>query len=299
MTGGDVSQIVVNFWVAKAALKLGEDGSESWQVSAIYNADRRTGSRFDPTVEGFQALLGSDLLEILPGDCTGTTPDQACTFQTEKGEVPSVKAKITPDKQTLAWATKSDSIGETVPGELSQTVTLGDSSWRVLMHFDEKGKFRPALGFERTVFVLAKGSLSVKEPGADSAKLALLLADPNFAYEAGSSTLRVRILDGNTPLVDRDFTALGAEPKTGTDKNTGKPWLSFKTLKDESVTDQVKFAYASNKGAMKLQLSALDLSGVPDGEAHLTFEITIGDRVYSTDVTFFEAKEGKYGLAIP
>jgi hypothetical protein len=177
MTGGDVSQIVVNFWVAKAALKLGEDGSESWQVSAIYNADRRTGSRFDPTVEGFQALLGSDLLEILPGDCTGTTPDQACTFQTEKGEVPSVKAKIPPDKQTLAWATKSDSIGETVPGELSQTVTLGDSSWRVLMHFDEKGKFRPALGFERTVFVLAKGSLSVKEPGADSAKLALLLAD--------------------------------------------------------------------------------------------------------------------------
>ena len=298
-TGGDVSQIVVNFWVGKAALKLGEDGSESWTVSALYNADRRTGNRYDPTVDAFRALLGSEALEILPGECTGSIPDQACTFATEKGEVPAIKLKLTPDKQLLAWSTKSDSIAETVPGDLSQTVTLGDATWRVLMHFDEKGKFRPALGFERTVFVLAKGALSVKEPGADSAKLALLLADPNFSYEAGVSTLRVRILDGATPLVDREFTALGGIPKTGIDKNTGKPWLSFKTLKDESTTDIVKFGYASKKGAMKLQLSALDLSGVPDGEAHLTIEVTIGDRVYSTGVTFFESSDGKYGLAIP
>ena len=109
-----MSLIVVNFWVAKAALKLGEDGSEAWKVSAIYNTDRRTGSRFDPTVDAFQALLGSEILDILAGQCTGTMPDQACTFQTEKGEVPSVKAKITPDKQTLAWSTKSDSISDRI-----------------------------------------------------------------------------------------------------------------------------------------------------------------------------------------
>src|SRR5262249_55723687 len=36
--GGDVSRIVVNFWITKAALKLGEDGRESWTVSALYNA---------------------------------------------------------------------------------------------------------------------------------------------------------------------------------------------------------------------------------------------------------------------
>jgi hypothetical protein len=50
---------------------------------------------------------------------------------------------------------------------------------------------------------------------------------------------------------------------------------------------------------MKLTLSALDLSGISDGEAHLTFEVTVGSRVYSTNVTFFEPSEGKYGLAIP
>ena len=50
---------------------------------------------------------------------------------------------------------------------------------------------------------------------------------------------------------------------------------------------------------MKLALSAADLSLVPDGEAHLTLEVTIGDRVYATNVTFFETSDGKYGLAIP
>jgi hypothetical protein len=58
-------------------------------------------------------------------------------------------------------------------------------------------------------------------------------------------------------------------------------------------------AYSSSKGAMKLTLSGLDLAGIPDGEAHLTFEVTVGARVYSTNVTFFETSDGKYGLAIP
>jgi hypothetical protein len=297
--GGDVSQIVVNFWVTKASLKLGDDGREAWKVSAIYNADRRAGNRYDPTTDVFQALLGSHVLDIDPGECTGNTPDQACSYKSPKEDIPSVSAKLTPDKQALTWTTKNDTIAETVPGVLSQTVTLGDRTWRVLMRFDEKGNFRPAPAFERTVFVLGKGSLSMKAPGADAAKLALLLADPNLGYDPGVSTLRVRILDGTTPLVDRDFTALGGLPKIGVDKSTGKPWIAFKALKDESETDQVKFAYSGKKGSVKLDLKNTDLTGISDGEAHLTIELTIGSRVYSTSVTFFEASEGKYRLGIP
>jgi hypothetical protein len=297
-TGGDVSQIVVNFWVTKAALKLGEDGRESWKVSAIYNADRRTGNRYDPATDAFQALLGSHVIDIDPGECTGSTPDQACSFKSPKEELPAVAAKLTPDKQGLSWSTKNDTINESVPGVLSQTVTLGNRAWRVLMSFDEKGSFRPALAFERTVFVLSKGALTLKAPGEDAAKLALLLADPNLGYDPGVSTLRVRILDGTTPLMDRDFTALGDVPKVGIDKNTGKPWIAFKTLKDEAATDQVRFAYSGSKGAIKLDLRNTDLTGIPAGEAHVTIELTIGARVYSTSVTFFE-KSGKYGLAIP
>lgn len=298
-TGGDVSQIVVNFWVTKAALKVGTDGSESWKVSAIYNADRRNGNRFDPVTDIFAAKLGSHVIQVDPGECTGTVPDQACAFKTASGEVPVVSAKLTPDKQALSWSTGSDTIAESVPGVLSQTVTLGNDSWRVLMSFDDKGGFRPALGYERTVFVLSKGTLAVSATGGDSAKLSLLLADPNFAYEPMVSTLRVRILDGATELMSRTFTELGGLPKTGTDTRTNKPFVSFKTLKDAALTDTVAMAYSSSKGAMKLTLTNLDLSAIPAGEAHLGFEVTVGDRVYTTNVTFFETSPGKYGLAIP
>jgi Putative Ig domain len=298
-TGGDVSQIVVNFWVTGASLKLGEDGKEKWKVKAIYNADRRTGERFDPGTDLFRALLGSHILQVDPGECTGSVPDQACTYKSASGEIPSVTAKLTPDKQALSWSMKNDTIAETVPGVLSQTVTLGDNAWRVLLRFDEKGKFKPALAYERTVFVLSKGSISQKGPGSDTAKLSLLLADPNFAYEAGVSTLRIRILDGTTVLLDRDFTPLGDTAKQGTDKSTGRPWVKFKTLSDDAQTDRVAMKYASNKGKMVLTLSNLDLSAIPSGQAHLAFEVTIGARVYTTHVTFFETSEGNYGLAMP
>jgi len=75
--------------------------------------------------------------------------------------------------------------------------------------------------------------------------------------------------------------------------------VSFKTLPDAALTDKVALGYSSSKGGMKLTLSNLDLSAISDGEAHLAFEVTIGDRVYTTYVTFFETSEGKYGLAIP
>jgi len=294
-TGGDVSQIVVNFWVSRASLRLGEDGGESWRVSAIYNADRRTGNRFDPATDAFEAALGTRLLQVAAGEMTGD--DQSASFS-DAGP-PSERVSVSADRQALSWSTGSDTFAETVPGVLSQRVTLGDSRWRLLLRFDEKGGFRPTGGFERPAFVLSQGSLSVAGPGLDSAKLTLLLGDPNFSYEGGVSVLRLRILEGATELMDREFTALGGPAKLGTDKVTGKTTYAFRTLSDVAMTDRVSLGYSSSKGAMKVGLSAMDLSGISAGEAHLTFEVTIGERVYSTNVTFFESSPGRYGLAIP
>jgi hypothetical protein len=109
----------------------------------------------------------------------------------------------------------------------------------------------------------------------------------------------VRILDGATELLGRDFTALGGLAKTGIDTRTLKPWVSFKTLPDAELTNRVAMSYSSSKGAMKLTLTNLNLSAIPDSEAHLGFEVTVGSRVYTTYVTFFETSPGKYGLAIP
>jgi hypothetical protein len=296
-TGGDVSQIIVNFWVSRASLRLGEDGSESWRVSALYNADRRAANRYDPATDVFRAVLGTRTLQVDPGECTGSVPDQACSFSS--AGPPSESVSINADRQTIAWSTGDDTFTETVPGILSQRVTLGDSGWRLLLRFDAKGGFRPAGAFERPAFVLSQGSLAVSGPGLDSAKLTLLLADPNFSYEAGVSTLRFRILEGATVLLDRDFTALGGPAKLGLNTTTGRTTYAFRTLSDAALTDRVSLGYSSSKGAMKATLSALDLTGISSGEAHLTFEVTIGVRVYTTHVTFFESSPGRYGLAIP
>lgn len=293
-TGGDVGQISVNFWVSRASLRLGTDGSEAWRVSALYNADRRTGGRFDPATDVFRAVLGTRTLELAAGAMTGD--DQAASFSS--AGPPSENVSLNADRQSVSWSTGSDTIAETVPGILAQRVTIGDRAFRLLLRFDERGGFRPALAFERTAFVLSRGSLAVNGPGLDSAKLGLLLADPAFSYALGD-TLRIRILDGATVLMDRDFTALGGAPKLGLDGATGRTTYAFRTLADAAVADRVAMSYSSSKGAVKLSLSAMNLSAITAGEAHLTFELTIDERVYSTGVTFFGTAPGTYGLAIP
>jgi len=296
-TGGDVNQISVNLWVTKASLRVGEDGSESLGVSAIYNADRRTDNRFDPTTDTFKARLGGRELRVDPGEFVGT--DQLMSFQTASGVVPSERISLDADRQIVSFSTGSDTLNDVVPGVLAQTVLIGDRAYRLLLSLDAKGGFKPALAFERTAFVLSKGSLKVAGPGLDAAKLSLLLSDRSMAYVGGVSTLRLRILDGATVLMDRDFTALGGVATNGIDSRTGKPTIVFRTLSDLALTDRVALSYSSSKGAIKLSLSGMNLAAISDGAANLTFELTIGERTYTTDVTFFEGSPGSYGLAIP
>ncbi len=295
-SGGDVAQIPVNFWVSKSKVSSGEAGRDSWQVVAIYNADRRSGQRFDPSSESLLAALGSRVIEVEPGEFVGD--DARMSFTSPSGDLPAESVRLDAGRQRLSWKTKADTINEGVPGVLSQVVTLGGRSYRLLLSADRKGGVKRATAYERTAFVVDKGALQLKGAGLDSAKLGLLLADPNASYEAGVSTLRVRILDGATVLVDRDFTVLGGPAKLRVDPGSGRPTFAFKTLRDTEPLNQVKLAYASSAGKMKLALSALDLSGITPGEAHLTVELTIGDRVYSTRVTFFEMKPGRYGLML-
>jgi Putative Ig domain len=299
--GGDVSQIPVNFWVVKESLKLVEPGKDAWRVSGIYNADRRVANRFDPAVDTMLLQIGTRSLALPPGSLTGKT-EKAYAWRSAKGAVPVESVKLGPAKQTIAWTTKADTISEVVPGVLVQTVTIGPRGYRLLLAFDENGAFHPALDFERTAFVVRTGKLTKKGPGDDSAKLSLLLADPNFAYEAQTSPLRIRLLDGTTVLLDRDFTALGDVANVTTDARTGSLVFAFKTLKDTATTDRVvKFNYQSGSGKMTLGLAGLDLAAMANGETHLGVELTIGLRTYYTAVTVFEGKtgSGRYSTTMP
>jgi hypothetical protein len=297
--GGDASQIPVNFWVFKESVKSGDPGNDSWKVTALYNADRREANRFDPAVDPLLLQLGARTVQLDPGSLTGKT-EKSYAWKSDRGVVPVEQVKLGPGKQTLSWTTKRDSIAETVPGILTQLVTIGSRGYRVLLSFDENGVFHPALDFEKTAFVVRTGKLTVKGPGQDSAKLALLLADPNFAYEGGVSALRLRILEETDVLLDREFTALGGEANVTTDARTGSLVFAFKTLKDTAATDRVvKLAYHSGKGTLSLGLANMDLAGISADEAHLGFELTIGLRTYYTAATFFQTTGGRYSTSMP
>ena len=125
----------------------------------------------------------------------------------------------------------------------------------------------------------------------------MLLSNPSFVYQTGD-TLRIRLLEGTTVLVDRDFTAVGVGEQTT--NNDGELVFTVKTLPDPATTNRiVKFSYRSAKGKLLLALSGLTLDALTNGEAHVTAELTIRDRIYTTGVTFFGPKRGTYLMSMP
>ena len=60
-----------------------------------------------------------------------------------------------------------------------------------------------------------------------------------------------------------------------TDKS-GALSFALKALADDQTSDSVqKFSFSTKGGKMSMALQGLDLTGISDPEAHLTFEVTI------------------------
>ncbi|HKX62607.1 MAG TPA: putative Ig domain-containing protein, partial [Verrucomicrobiae bacterium] len=294
ITGGDIGSVPVNFWLTKQKLTLGVDGQESWKGLLQFNADRRTGVRFDPLTNDLSISVEGRTMSFPAGALTGTSA--SLSFATPSGQVPGEAVKLSLSKQVFQWKSSHDSIDATLPGLHNVALVLGSRSYRTTVRFDASGNAN-ALSSVRPAFILAKGTLRAGRDGLDSATLGLLLSDASFIYETGD-TLRIRLLQDATVLVDRDFTALGVGVQT-TDK-FGKLVFAAKTLSDTTTTNRIgKFSYNSAKGKLALALSGLTLGDLDGGEAHVTIELTVGDRIYTTGVTFFGANPGTYSTAMP
>jgi hypothetical protein len=293
-TGGDINSVPVNFWLTKQKLTLGEEGREAWTGSLRFNIDRRTGTGFDPATNDLSLALGSRTMVFPAGSLQGTTASMS--YNSPAGVVPTDAVTLSLAKETLKWKSGNDTIAATVPCLQQVVLTMGPRSYRTAVRFDEKGK-ATAFSSVRPAFVLTKGTLSAGNDGEDAATFAMFLSDASFLYQTGD-TLRIRLLEGATVLADRDFTALGVGvPKT--DKS-GSLVFAVKTLADTEVTDAIKkFSYNSAKGKLSLTLSGMTLGALSDGEAHLTVELTVGDRVYATGVTFFGENPGSYSTSMP
>jgi len=294
VAGGDISGVTVNFWLTKEKLSLGVDGQERWKGLLQFNADRRTAARFDPATQNVAISLGNRTLSFPTGSLAGTSASMR--FTTPPGQVPSESAKLSLSKQTFQWKSAHDSIEATAPGLHNVAFTLGTQSYRTTVRFDANGSAN-ALSSVRPCFVLAKGSLRIGRAGLDSAVLAMLLSDAAFVYETGD-VLRIRLLQDATVLAERDFTSLGVGHQT-TDKH-GKLIFTLKTIPDAATTNRVgKFSYSSAKGKLSFLLLGLTLGALTNGEAQLTIELTIKDKIYETGVTLFGANPGTYSTTLP
>jgi hypothetical protein len=217
-------------------------------------------------------------------------------FITPSGTIPFEAVKLSLSKQTIQWKTGQDSIAATVPALYQVVLKMGEHSYRTAVRFNENGGAN-ALSAVRPCFVLAKGTLKVGNAGLDTAKLNLLLSADSFVYQT-NDTLRIQILEGATVLVDRDFTALGQVQHSI--NSLGKLIFTVKALSDTVTTNRIsRFSYRSSNGMLSLSLSGLTLGGLSNGEAHLTVELTIGERSYTTGATFFGANPGTYSTSIP
>jgi hypothetical protein len=293
-TGGDISSVPVNFWLTKQKILLGVDGEEGWKGQLLFNADRRTGNRFDPATDNLSLSLGSRTLSFPAGTLTGKP--NSLHYTTPRGQVPRESVKLALSKQTVQWSSSRDTIAATVPGLQSVALTLGLQPYRTTVNFDERGRAN-AFSSVRPSFVLANGKLKVRGADSDSATLGMLMSNPSFIFETGDM-LRIRLLQEATVLLDRDFTALGeVKQTTATD---GALVFVVKTIKDTETANRIdKFSYNSAKGKLSVALSGLTLDTLTTSETHLTIELTIRDRIYTTGVTFFGANPGRYSTAIP
>jgi hypothetical protein len=293
VTGGDIESVPVNFWLTKEKLSLGEDGKEGWSGMLFFNADRRTGKRFNSATDNLTLSVGSRVLDFPAGTLIGN--DNSLRYNSPRGQVPGETVRLSLSKQSLQWKSRQDSIAATVPGPQIVALTLGSQIYRTTVLFDEKGRAN-AFSSTRPCFVLTKGTLRLRDDRPDSAVFGMLLSNPSFLFETGD-TLRIRLLQDTTVLLDRVFTTLGVVKQTT--KSDDTLVFNLKTLKDTATVDRIaKFSYSSANGKLALSLSDLNLDSLATDEAQLTIELTIRDRIYTTGVTFFGENPGRYSTPI-
>lgn len=301
--GGDNNGLPVNIWVKKAAFKRGDPGKDAWQAQWIYNADRRTADPvmiYDAGNDPLVFALGTTEAVSIPRDyLLGVRPKFA--YKTSTGVVPAYTIKLDESAQIVTFSEKYLSIDDRYKNTLRNTVKIGSRTYRLDLYFDDKGKFKPALGLRNTAFVVVSGKVTVKEDTKDSLAFNLFLGDPAFQFpsSAKDATVRFRLLtSAGTVVADKDFTGIIGYG-TSVDAVTGEKVYKLSSGKD-GAAPYGKFRYDSKSGKMQAALKALSLSGLPAGaEEHLTVEVTIAGKQYFTQVTIFALKAGAYSTKMP
>jgi hypothetical protein len=311
--GGDTNSLPINLWVVKQTVKKGKTAATgSWQAQYIYNADRTKKNIFNAGKDPLKISLGS--IPEIAINITPPTPKNSLTgsgtkfsFKSAKGVNPAVSLALDESAQTIKLSGKNETVTDTLPGILGNTVVLGGKSFKLDEFFDASGKFTATSGYRKTAFVVAAAKLSAKTANKDMAQYNMLLGDPSFVFPAVTSngnvnTLQIQVFNGSTTVIDKTFTTL-VTSTTSTSK-TGQKVFKLKSSKDSAATNTLaKFSYDSGSGKLQLSLKNLTLlpalpSASTDG-VHTSVQLTIGNKTYFTGLTIFAPKAGAYTTKIP
>src|SRR5439155_1057098 len=129
-----------NLWVTTEKLKTRVRAKDSWIGQGIWNADRRTATRFDPLTDALRLQIGSYPIDVPPGSLKGTVKNYR--YVSPRGHVPVVNVQLSLVKQTLKWAVKRDGISETVPVTLRHTTIIGGRGYLLDEAFNAQGVFK-------------------------------------------------------------------------------------------------------------------------------------------------------------
>jgi hypothetical protein len=121
--------------------------------------------------------------------------------------------------------------------------------------------------------------MKVTGPGSDAAAMKLLLADPGLNFTEGDS-FRIRVLSGDTVLIDKEFAALlsvveAVEPETGriirlfrqTERDLEKQVI----LKKFKLETGDKVRIRSRRGSIELPVWLRGRSTCPEGTVFVPF----------------------------
>jgi hypothetical protein len=302
--GGDVNNLPINLWVKKLQIKkTGTALKDSLSAQYLYNADRRTGRRFDPTKDTLAFEIASlPRFAITPPTTNLSGKFPKLSFKSaDKAAQPSVQIKFDESAQSISLAMKAITINDTFPGTIKNAITRGTKGFKLDLFIDAKGKFTAALGYRKTAFIVDKAKAKSGAAGKDSLSFGFLLGDPAFAFpnpltQSKSAIFRLYNVNGEAVL-ERDFTDL-VTAATSVDSQTGTTVYKLKSGKDANAVP-VKFSYDSKSGKGAIAFSRATLSKLTNAEEHLSVELTLAGKQYFTGITLFAPKAGGYSTKIP
>lgn len=277
-------------------------GSDAWQASYVYNADRRQAHIFNPATDDFSANFAGRVIQVPAGGFT-VLSSGVLTYKSPAGTTPVYTVKVTPSKQTIdVKVSKIDDFGADLPGNtFTNEVKFGDDNFLFDATLSSKGTYVPLIAYPQENFAVYSASLkNITEQTKAAFTAKMYLESPNMLVnfmfadckdKCNQPSVVLRLKDGGTTLLEKNLTGLVYATATP-DSKTGKTIYMLKKLGKDPSSDNVlnALSYSNKTGTFNIALGKVNLlAAITPYQAPVAVELEIDGHLYRTNVTMFAA----------